>query len=179
MLDTAALIEQVGALVQPWADFYADSPKFSTGVIAAHLLAIFVGGGMAIGADRTLLRAKPATAAAVRGVVDELGTMHSVVLTSLALAVCTGLALLASDVGNFAVSRVYWIKMGTFVLLLLNGMRMQRAERAAALATAQVTPTDTELPFPVQPWARLRSAAVVSMILWISIVLLGVVLTNG
>ena len=120
MLDTTTLIYSVSALVQPWADLYADNTTLSTGVLAAHILAMFVGGGMAISADRTILRSKPGTADAVRAVVADLSTTHSIVIGSLTVTVLTGLALLASDVGNFAVSRVFWVKMGSFAILLVK-----------------------------------------------------------
>jgi uncharacterized membrane protein len=181
MIDTAALIEQVSTLVQPWSDLYSNSATLSTAVLTAHILGMFVGGGMAIAADRAILRSKPGTADAVRAVVMDLSTTHSVVISALALTMLTGVALLASDVGTFAVSRVFWIKMGAFAILLINGLRMQRAEKAVmtSLDGAPIRTAEMPVPFPKQEWSGIHSSAFVSLGLWLLIVVLGVVLTNG
>ncbi len=181
MIDFTTLIERVSATTQPWADLYADHAALSTGVIAAHILAMFVGGGMAIAADRAILRSRPGTAEAVRAVVADLSTTHSVVLGSLTVTVITGLALLASDVGNFAVSWVFWTKMGSFAILLANGLRMQRVEKTVmtSLENIPIRTAEMPVPFPKQAWGGIRSAAAVSLSMWLTIVLLGVVLTNA
>lgn len=181
MIDTTTLIDSVSTLVQPWADLYSNNTTLSTGVIAVHILAMFVGGGMAISADRAILRSKPGTAEAVRAVVADLSTTHSIVIGSLAVTVLTGLALLASDVGNFAVSRVFWVKMGSFAILLINGLRMQRVEKnvMTGLGASSIHTTEMPVPFPTKAWGGIRSAAAVSLVMWLLIVLLGVVLTNG
>ena len=181
MIDTTTLIDSVSAFVQPWADLYSDNTTLSTGVIAGHILAMFVGGGMAISADRTILRSKPGTADAVRAVVADLSTTHSIVIGSLSVTVLTGLALLASDVGNFAVSRVFWVKMASFAILLINGLRMQRVEKGVmtGLGALSIHTTEMQLPFPTKAWGGIRKAAGVSLVMWLIIVLLGVILTNG
>jgi len=181
ILETASLIDTVAALVQPWADLYAENATLSTGVLATHILGMFVGGGMAISADRTILRSRPGTSDAVRAVVADLSTTHSVVIGALIVTVSTGLALLTSDVSNFAVSRVFWIKMAAFATLLLNGLRMQRVEKRVLLTVGGtiVTPEEGATPFPTKEWSRIRSAALTSLLLWMSIVVLGVVLSNG
>jgi len=180
-MDTTTLIDSVSALVQPWADLYSNNTTLSTGVIAVHILAMFVGGGMAISADRAILRAKPGTADAVRAVVADLSTTHSIVIASLSVTVLTGLALLASDVGNFAVSRVFWLKMGSFAILLTNGLRMQRGEKnvMTGLDAASIHTIEMQVPFPTKAWGGIRTAAGISLVMWLTIVLLGVVLTNG
>jgi len=181
MLDTATIVESIGTIVQPWADLYSSNTVLSTGVIAAHILAMFVAGGMAIAADRAILRAKPGTADAVRAVVADLSTTHSIVVLSLALTVLSGLALLTSDFGNYAVSKIYWTKMGAFILLLGNGLRMQRAEKNVmkSLEGAPIRTAELPVPFPKQQWGGIRSSAAASLVLWLVIVLLGVILTNG
>ncbi len=181
MLDTTALIDSVTVLVQPWADLYASSAIIPTALLSTHMLAMFVGGGMAIGADRAILRAKPGTADAVRAVVADLTTTHSVVIGALVMTVLSGLALLTSDVPTFAVSRVFWIKMGAFAILLINGMRMQHVEKSVLQGAGGVIVQveDTSAPFPTKQWSGIRRAAGASLLLWMAIVVLGVVLTNG
>ena len=181
LIDTAALIDSVSGLVQPWADLYSDSRVLSTSVITLHIVAMFTGGGMAIAADRAILRSAPGTADAVRAVVADLATTHSVVIWSLVLTVLSGVALLASDVGTFAVSWVFWAKMAAFVSLMLNGLRMQRAERAVItrLDGAPIRTAEMPVPFPKQEWGGIRSSAGVSLFGWFATLILGVVLTNS
>ena len=181
MVAAASLVERAAAVAQPWADLFADHNALSTSVITAHILSMFVAGGMAIGADRTILRSKPGTADAVRAVVADLSTTHSVVIGGLTCVVVTGLSLFASDVKTFAVSRVFWIKMACLIVLLLNGIRMQRAETQVmgTLEGVPIRTTEMRVPFPKQEWGAIRRAAGTSLLMWCAIVILGVVLTNG
>lgn len=175
------MFESLAALVQPWADLYADSNALSTAVLTVHVLAMFVGGGMAVGADRSILRAAPGSAEAVRAVVADLSNIHAVIIGALSVTIVSGAALFASDVATFSVARVYWTKMGLLALLLVNGLRMRRAERAVLHPLENIPIHTTEMPvvFPKREWNSVRSAAWVSMALWMSIVVLGVVLTNN
>ena len=175
-----AAFDTLATVVQPWADLYADSATLATAVIAVHMLAMFVGGGMAIGADRAILRAAPATAEAVRAVLADLSTMHSVIIASLVVTFLSGGALFTSDVATFSVSWVYWIKMSAIGALLLNGLRLRRAERAVLHPLANMPIHTTEMPvaFPKREWSGVRSSAVISLALWLSIVLLGVIHKN-
>lgn len=174
------MLESLVALFQPWADRYADSPVLSTTIIAVHVLAMFIGGGMAVGADRAILRAAPGTAEAVRAVVADLATMHGVVIAALAVTFASGTLLFTSDLPTFAVSVVYWVKMGAIALLLLNGLRMRAAERAVLSPLENMPIHTTEMPvaFPQREWRAVRTSAAASLALWLSIVVLGVILTN-
>jgi uncharacterized membrane protein len=175
------MFESLAALAQPWADLYASNTTLSTAVIAVHILGMFVGGGMAIGADRSILRAAPGSAEAVRAVVADLSSIHSVIIGALVVTFASGAALFASDVATFSVAKVYWVKMAFVALLLVNGVRMRRAERAVLHPLANIPIHTTEMPvvFPKREWNTVRSSALVSVALWLSIVLLGVVLTNN
>lgn len=175
------MIDTISIWLEPWAVFYADHAAFSTGVIAVHILSIFVGGGMAIGADRAILRSPAGSADAARAVVSDLATTHTVVIGALVITVTSGLALLASDLATFATSVVYWVKMTAFVALMLNGLAMRRAEHAVltTLDGAPVHTAEMPVPFPVHVWKRVRRTALVSFALWLSIVVLGVVLSNN
>jgi len=181
VLVQSTVFESLTSLVQPWADLYAEQPRLATGVIAAHVLAMFIGGGMAIAADRSILRAAPGTAEAARAVVADLATTHSLVISSLSLSILSGLALFLSDVPTFANSTVYWLKMGTLAALVLNGVRLRRAEQTviADLEGAPIHTAEMPVPFPASSWRRVRQAAGASLMLWIALVLFGVLLTNG
>jgi len=177
----SSIFESLAALVQPWADIFAEHTALATAVIAVHVLGMFVAGGMAIGADRAILRAPTGTAEAMRAVVADLATTHTVVIGALGLTVASGVALFASDVPTFSVSKVYWIKMGCVAALLVNGLRMRRAEHTV-LRRLEGAPSHTAempVPAPFAEWRGVRSTAMVSFILWLVTVLLGVILTNG
>lgn len=175
------LFETLATFVQPWSDYYAANATAATVVLATHVLSMFVAGGVAIAADRAIVRAAPGSAEAARAVVADLATTHSVVITALSITMASGAALFLSDVANFASSNVYWIKMGTLVLLLSNGWRMRRAERLVMHPLANLPLHTTEMPiaFPQRAWSAVRSAATASLLLWCAMVLLGVFLSNG
>lgn len=175
------LFERLTTIAQPWADLYSDNSKLSTGVIAVHVLAMFIGGGMAIGADRAILRAAPGSAEAARAVVADLATTHSVVIGSLILTVISGVTLFLADVPTFSVSPAYWIKMATFVVLLVNGLRMRKAEDSVLTPLKGMPLHTTEMPvaFPKQAWSAVRLSAGISLVLWVAIVLDSVILSNG
>ncbi len=155
-----AVVDAITALVQPWASLYSDHQGLATAVIATHVLSMFVGGGMAIAADRSILRFAPGTADAVRAIVADLATTHSVVLFALVLTIASGAVLAATDVPTFSASVVYWTKMTTLVALLLNGLRMRRAERGVMehLAGAPIHTAEMPVRFPrCDPaWRRVR-----------------------
>ena len=174
------MLETLTTLVQPWADLYASSTVISTAVLVVHVLAMFVAGGMAIGADRAILRAVPGSGEGARSVVADLAVTHTVVLRALAVTFVSGVALFTSDVATFAVSKVYWAKMLTVAALLANGLRLRRFEAAVMRPLANVPLYTTEMPvaFPMKDWSKVRSAAAVSMTLWCTVVVLGVILMN-
>ncbi len=174
------LFDALTALVQPWADLYSKNSAVSTSVIAVHMLAMFIGGGMAIGADRAIMRAAPGSAEGARAVVADLATTHSVVIGSLVITVLSGVALFLADVPTFSVSPAYWSKMALFVLLLLNGWRMRKAEDTVLFPLKGLPLHTTEMPvaFPQAAWSAVRRAARFSFVLWVVIVVVSVILSN-
>ena len=167
-------------LVQPWANLYADQPTLAAVVLTLHVLSMFVGGGMAIAADRRVISAAPTTAEAARTVLADLSTTHTIVIRALAITLVSGFAIFATDVTVFSASTVFWTKMSILTVLLLNGAHLRRAERTAmrTVDAVQAGLTDTS-PFPQRPWRNVHRAAVASLALWLSLVTLGVVLANG
>ncbi|HET7186739.1 MAG TPA: hypothetical protein VFI52_01230 [Gemmatimonadaceae bacterium] len=155
-------------LADPWAKFYSHSKVASTIVGFLHVAPIVVGGGLAIALDRSTLRLRHDEPGARARHLTELGTAHRVVLGSLALSFLSGVALFASDLETFYGSWVFWFKMGLIALLLVNGAIMTRLERSLRVAGASV---DAQ-------WGRLRTIAITSLTLWLTITLVGVVLTN-
>jgi len=72
--------------------------------------------------------------------------------------------MVGADFDAMIGSGIFWIKMALVALLVVNGLVMQRAERAAVVT-------------PDAAWPRLHRAAMVSLTLWFLIVLAGTVLT--
>lgn len=173
------MLDTLTALLQPWADVYADHTALATSIVALHLLAMFVGGGIAIAADRRLLQAAPGSSEAYRAAAADLQAQHSVVIATLAATILTGVALVTSDIGTFAVSRVYWAKMTVFAVLLVNGARMRRTEARLLRAVANTTELSIVGPELALPWGALRQSALVSAACWCTLVILGVVVSNG
>ena len=178
------MLETLTTLLLPWSELYADSAWIPTTVLAVHMLALFTGGGIAIAADRRVLLSTPSTREAYQAAAEDLRTTHAIVIGSIAIMVVSGVSLAASDIGTFAVSKVFWAKMAMFTVLITNGAFMRRTEsRVLAAATAAtaagvaIDPT-TQSPSPHVPWAVLKRSAAVSLISWFGIVLLGVVLSD-
>ena len=178
------MLETLTTLLLPWSELYADSAWIPTTVLAVHMLALFTGGGIAIAADRRVLLSTPSTREAYQAAAEDLRTTHAIVIGSIAIMVVSGVSLAASDIGTFAVSKVFWAKMATFTVLIANGAFMRRTEsRVLAAATAAtaagvaIDPT-TQSPSPHVPWAVLKRSAAVSLVSWFGIVLLGVVLSD-
>ena len=178
------MLETLTTLLLPWSELYADSAWIPTTVLAVHMLALFAGGGIAIAADRRVLLSTPSTREAYQAAAEDLRTTHAIVIGSIAMMVVSGVSLAASDIGTFAVSKVFWAKMATFTVLIANGAFMRRTESrvlaAATAATAAGVAIDpaTQSPSPHVPWAVLKRSAAVSLVSWFGIVLLGVVLSD-
>lgn len=80
-------------------------------------------------------------------------SVHRPVTIGLGLVVLSGLLLAASDIEVYATSLTYWIKMALVAALLVNGLMLIRRNTIA----------------------RAR----ISMMLWITITVVGVILTNA
>jgi hypothetical protein len=173
------MLETLTTLFQPWADLYGDSHVLSTGIVAAHVLSMFIGGGIAVGADRRVLLATPGTAEAHRAVAEDLKAQHAVVVGSLALIVISGALLAAADIGTFGVSLVFWGKMAAFVVLMINGLLMRRTEARVVNAAKNTMEFSVVGPDLTLPWGALRRSAWISLAGWVATVFLGVLLTNN
>ncbi|WP_353266911.1 hypothetical protein [Gemmatimonas sp.] len=172
------MLETVTALVQPWADYYSASAWLPTLVIAVHVLSMFVGGGIALGADRRVLLATPGSSEAFLAMAEDLRATHGVVIGALVLMVCSGAALATADIGTFATSLVFWSKMGSFVVLMVNGARMRSAEHHLLTNARNTIEMSVAGPEVTGPWGTLRVHAWVSLAVWCLVVVLGVVVAN-
>ena len=161
--------ESLVKLVEPWSSFYSDSTVTSTLVVFGHIAALLFAGGLAVTLDRATLRATRAPAEVRARQLDDLRASHRLVVIGLGLSVVTGVLLFAADLETYFGSWIYWTKMGLIVLLLANGYMMTRTE-----SRIRATPDSADA-----GWKSLRTAAVVSIILWFAISFLGVALVQA
>src|SRR5665213_1984478 len=95
----------------PWQQLFSDSKLVDIVVTSIHLLAVLVGGGLAVSADRATLRAMRGDPLARAGVAHELHATHRPVLIGLTVLFLSGLALATADIKTFANSPVFLVKM--------------------------------------------------------------------
>ncbi len=171
-----AVVETLARLCAPWQSLYSDSKVLSTAVVTVHIVALLFGGGLAIAADRATLRlargrSAPDAAAEERRLLADLGAVHRPVLVALALLFVSGILLATADVKTYALSWVFWLKIGLVALLLVNGVVLERAERVLHRGGAE----SATGPY----WGRLRAASWASLALWTATTVVGVALTNA
>ena len=153
--------------VAPWASLYGNSKLVSVTVTYGHLAALLTGGGVAVDADRQILRAHAGAVSEHAACLARVPAVHRTVVGALTLVAITGILLFASDVETFAGSKVFWLKMVLVALLLANGAFLLRAERA-------VTADDS-----ARNWSRLRLASILSLCLWALVLLVGTILQTA
>lgn len=163
----AGLIETVTQWCAPWNAFYADSRLAETAVTSVHLVAILLGGGLAIAADRTTLRAARREPLAREGMLEELHAVHRPVVIALAVLLFSGIAMAAADIPTFAKAPAFLVKLLLVVLLCSNGAFLYRTE---ALLRREATE---------RRWRQLSVASWLSLTLWISTVIAGAALVNA
>ena len=156
----------ITSAAEAWSSAYSAHASLRVGVTFGHLAGLVAGGGLAVAADRDTLRLVRRSEADRAAHLEELHSIHRVVIAGLALTFATGLLMVAADLEAMAGSAIFWTKMVLVCLLVANGRYMQRMERAARSA-------------PAAAWPRLHRAATVSLILWFLIVFAGTLLTLG
>lgn len=164
-----SLVNQLAALVAPWADFYNASAAAQTAVTFGHFGGMMTAGGFALATDRATLRAVRGEGAERARHLRELSGIHPIVVAALAVTTLSGMLMFAADLEALAVSAVFWAKMGLILLLLSNGYVMLRTGRRLEA----VDPTDAPR------WRRLRTASLISLGLWFAVVLAGAILPTA
>lgn len=167
LLAAAESSSALARLAEPWNSLYSDSKAVASAVLFLHLVPLLLAGGAAITADRATLRAARGTPEDRARQIRDLARVHTVVLGGLALSFVSGVLLFLSDVDEFLGSPVFWVKLALVGLLLLNGFMMTRTEKSLGAGGEETA-----------HWARLRTISVLSLILWTTTTLVGVVLTN-
>ncbi len=149
-----------------WASIYSNSAAIRSAVAFTHIGALVGGGGCAIAADRTTLRALRSGTEALRGELDNLRSIHRVVIAGLLLVIASGALLMLADMDAYLEARVFWLKMGMVAALIANGALV-------VLAGGRARAGDPSGP------RLLRAAAIASLTLWFATTLLGAVLPNA
>ncbi len=152
-------------LLESWASIYANHAALRTAIEFMHIGGLLAGGGCAVTADLATIRAAREGPAARTVHLLLLKRTHRLVVSGLAALATSGVLLFAADVGTFLYSRIFWLKMGLVVLLLVNG----------ALIVAGEGRVQRDAP---RAWTRLHYTAVSSLVLWFLTALAGVTLTN-
>lgn len=160
-------LDLVARVAAPWSAVYGGSATLQTGVAFLHFAGLLVAGGFAVATDRLTLRLAGRPVPERTLLLREIRAVHRPVLIGLALVTVTGLAMATADAEYVLGSKVFWLKMAAFGLLLGNGALMVRAERRAR--------RDPQAP---RGWRSLRWSAVRSGALWVVTLLLGVLLTS-
>lgn len=148
-------------MLSSWSEFYSNSAVWRTLIQFMHLGGLLVGAGCAVAADRLILLAQPGDTHQLKA----LSGSHRVVLGGLVSMFVSGALMAGADFDHFVTSKWFWAKMALIAVLLINGVRLARAEQAAR----ESDPTG---------WGRLRGASATSLVLWILVTLFGAILPN-
>ena len=148
-------------MLETWTELYSNSAAWRTIILYAHIGGILIGGGCAIATDRLTLLSAPNDARQLR----VIGGVHKLIVGCIAFIASSGLLMLAANLETYLASKVFWTKMLLVVLLLINGLRLLAAERAARAGEPA-------------GWGRLRGASIASLLLWLTIAFFGAMLPN-
>ena len=166
------IIAALSHALAPWNSLYSDSKAVASVVTGVHLLGLLFGGGLAVAADRSTLRALGRATSERAAALGELHAVHRPVLIALAVLFASGMALAAADVETFLRSPVFYLKLVIVALLLVNGAVLERTERTLRRGAAGAD-GETRL------WRRLKASACLSLFLWTCTVVAGTVLVNA
>ena len=167
------LLRALEQLTAPWQSAFSNSKAISTSITGAHIFALFIGGGFAIAADRSTLRALRADVGERMRQLGELHDVHKPVLIAIAVLFASGVLLALSDVKTFATAPTFWIKMALVMLLVVNGGLLTKTEEALRRAGTSPDVAQHRL------WKRMRAISWASLVLWSATLLAGVVLQNA
>jgi hypothetical protein len=148
-----------------WASVYANHAALRTGIEFMHIGGLVAGGGCAITSDLATITAVRDGSAARTTHLHLLKQTRRIIVLGLVALVMSGLLLFGADVQTFFYSRIFWLKMGLMVLLLINGLLLLRGERQVRRGEPH-------------SWARLHYTAVASLVLWFLTTLAGAGLPN-
>ena len=136
-------------------------------------MALFLGGGLAVAADRMTLRVPVGDVDRRRAQLREVSVVHPLVLVAIVLLFASGVLLAAADVETFLPSPVFWTKLTLVTLLVVNGALLTRVEHRLTSLTGDQPPGVGD-----REWARVRLFSIFSVLLWTATAVVGIVLSN-
>jgi hypothetical protein len=177
-----------GSAIGWWSEYYRSHDAVQLGAAFGHLLSIAYAARYALGGDRAALRLT-AVSGDVQGrhaarYLDTISKAHRHVLAGLLCALLTGAAQLLAQLDYLPRSPVFWTKMTMIVALLANGRIIQLTDRQlqqrirTAAAGSSAAPDREAGDLPASVFHPLRAAAVRSIALWCTVLLLGLMLTT-
>jgi hypothetical protein len=152
-------------LLDTWSSLYSNHAALRTSIDFLHVGGLVAGGGCAVAADRMILMAIRDDSSAREARLSTLKGIHRIVLVGLVVVIASGVLMFGADVDMFIVSKVFWLKMGLMLLLMVNGLVLVRAER-------RVEEGDQSA------WTPLKYTATLSLVLWFLTTLAGSALPN-
>lgn len=155
----------LGSLLDTWTSFYSNHAALKTAIEFVHIGGLMLGGGCAITADLATIQAVRDGSIGRTSQFHVLKRTHAIIIAGLAALSVSGLLLFATDVDTFLHSRVFWLKMALFAVLLANGVVMLAGERRARSGD-------------VRAWRHLHTVAISSLVLWFLTTLAGAALTS-
>jgi hypothetical protein len=168
-------LDRIIALCAPWNDLFGHSTWISGSVLGLHIMALVIGGGLAIAADRITLRVAPGDLDGRARQLREVRSVHSIVLAGVVLLFVSGVLLGAADVETFLPSALFWVKLVFVGLLVVNGALLTRTEQRLSDRLA----ADAAAPIDDAAWSRVRFFSISSVFLWIATAVVGIVLSNA
>lgn len=169
-----SIMERLIALCAPWSTLFDHSKLVAGTVTGVHIMALFIGGGLAIAADRLTLHVSHADVPGRREQLHEVRSVHGIVLVGVILLFVSGLLLAASDVETFLPSPIFWIKLVLVAALVVNGALLTRIENSLS-DRVDGDPSSVD----DATWARVRLFSRSSVFLWIATAVVGIVLSNA
>jgi len=160
------------ALAEPWQRLYAHSTIIPTLVLFGHVSGLFVAGALTFSTEVGALRLDSTDDAARRRYLGGATPARTAAAAALAVAIISGVLLFLADLEAFAVSRVFWTKMGLVGLLLLNALAASRLD--ARLLRADDAAADQHEGL----WRRRRASARATAVLWFALILSGSALAS-
>ena len=177
-IDTAStMLTPIVNALQPWQSLYAEHKALATFVLFLHLAALVAAGGLAIAADRAVVRTSLQDSDERARRLSDLALTHRPVVLALVLSFISGALLLFADLEAFVVMPAFWVKMVLLLLLMWNALCMLRRERQ--LRALDSTLDGVAKPTAIALWKRLQRHAYASLGLWFAIVFAGTAMTSG
>jgi uncharacterized membrane protein len=171
LFQPAPVLAAVDALAQPWQKLYAHSTVVATLVLFGHAAGLLVAGALTLSTEANALRLEPSDDDARRRYFRNVTPARGSIALALAVAMLSGVLLFLTDLEAFAVSTIFWTKMGLVALLLMNAVVASRLD-ARLLRASDDASAEEHL------WRRRRASARASAVLWFALVLWGSALAS-